>query len=144
MMADGAYRILMAEDNAADVYLIHQALQLHRLAYHLETADNGEDMLKMIASIDRDPAETCPDLFLLDLNLPKRPGDEVLARIRESSRCSDVPVIVVTSSDSPQDRARVKELGASFYFRKPPDLARFMTIGQIVRDLLEPQAGLAP
>ena len=144
MMADGAYRILMAEDNAADVYLVNQALQLQQLAYHLETADNGEDMLKMIARIDRDLSQTCPDLFLVDLNLPKRPGDEILAHIRDSNRCSDVPVIVITSSDSPQDRARARELGASFYFRKPTDLERFMSIGQIVRDFLEPQPGVAP
>ena len=144
MMADGAYRILMAEDNAADVYLVNQALQLQRLDYHLETADNGEDMLNMIASIDRDLSQTCPDLFLVDLNLPKRPGDEILAHIRDSNRCSAVPVIVITSSDSPQDRARARELGASFYFRKPPDLERFMSIGQIVRDFLEPQRGVAP
>jgi DNA-binding response OmpR family regulator len=99
-------------------------------------ADNGEDMLKMIAGIDEDPSANCPDLFLIDLNLPRRPGDEILARIRQTSRCSHVPTIVITSSDSPQDRARARDLGASFYFRKPADLERFMAIGGIVRDFL--------
>jgi DNA-binding response OmpR family regulator len=51
-------------------------------------------------------------------------------------------VIVITSSDSPQDRARARELGASFYFRKPPDLERFMAIGRIVGEFLEPQTGV--
>jgi chemotaxis family two-component system response regulator Rcp1 len=143
-MADSQYRIWIAEDNAADVYLIEEALRRHGFEYHLETADNGEDMLKMIAKIDQEPSLSCPDLFLVDLNLPRRPGDEVLARIRESTRCSHVPVIVITSSDSPQDRARARELGASFYFRKPADLERFMSIGGIVREILKNQADGVP
>ncbi len=143
-MADNPYRILIAEDNKADVYLIEEALRRHGFAYHLETADNGEDMLRMIAKIEQDPSQRCPDLFLVDLNLPRRPGDEVLAQIRVGPRCSHVPVIVITSSDSPQDRARARELGASFYFRKPPDLERFMAIGGIVGEFLEPRTGGVP
>ena len=135
--SENTYRIWIAEDNPADVYLIEEALRRHEFAYRLTTADNGEDMLNMIARLDRDPSESCPDLFLIDLNLPRRSGDEILAHIRQSSRCRDVPVIVITSSDSPQDRARVRELGASFYFRKPADLERFMAIGGIVRNFLD-------
>jgi chemotaxis family two-component system response regulator Rcp1 len=136
-MAQTSYRIWIAEDNPADVYLIQEALRRYEFTYHLEIADNGEDMLKMIARIDQDPSESCPDLFMIDLNLPRRPGDEILGRIRQSSRCAHVPAIVITSSDSPQDRARARELGASFYFRKPADLEKFMAIGGIVRDFLE-------
>ena len=129
-MAKNSYQIWIAEDNPADVYLIEESLRRHQFEYHLENADNGEEMIKMIAKIDRDPKQNCPDIFLIDLNLPRRSGDEVLAHIRQSSRCKDVPVIVVTSSDSPQDRARTSELGASFYFRKPADLEKFMAIGR--------------
>jgi two-component system, chemotaxis family, response regulator Rcp1 len=143
-MAKTPYRIWIAEDNPADVYLIEEALRRHEFAYDLEIADNGEDMLKMIAVIDQDPSQSCPDLFLVDLNLPRRPGDEILARIRQSSRCSNVPVIVITSSDSPQDRGRARDLGASFYFRKPADLERFMAIGGIVREFLETRTGGIP
>jgi len=140
-MADHPYRIWIAEDNPADVYLIEEALRRHEFQYRLAVADNGEEMLKMIAAVDRDPSQSCPDLFLIDLNLPRRPGDEILARLRQSSRCAHVPAIVITSSDSPQDRARARELGASFYFRKPADLERFMAIGGIVRKFLESTAG---
>jgi CheY-like chemotaxis protein len=143
-MAETPYQIWIAEDNPADVYLIEEALRRHEFAYHLEVADNGEEMLQMIAGVDQDPSANCPDLFLVDLNLPRRPGDEILARIRQSSRCSHVPVIVITSSDSPQDRARVRDLGASFYFRKPADLERFMAIGGIVRGFLETRTGDVP
>ena len=144
LMAKSPYQIWIAEDNPADVYLIEEALRRHEFAYHLEIADNGEDMLKMITGIDQDPSANCPDLFLIDLNLPRRPGDEILARIRQSSRCAQVPAIVITSSDSPQDRARARELGASFYFRKPADLEKFMTIGGIVRGFLERESDGVP
>ena len=143
-MEEVSYRIWIAEDNPADVYLIEEALRRHKFAYRLTTADNGEDMLNMIARLDRDPAEGCPDLFLIDLNLPRRSGDEILARLRQSSRCSLVPAIVITSSDSPQDRARVRDLGASYYFRKPADLEKFMAIGGIVRTFLEKQTHGVP
>lgn len=139
-MIDRQYRIWLAEDNPADVYLIEEALRRHDFAYRLEMADNGEDMIKMIVTLDHDPAKHRPDIFLLDLNLPKRSGDEILAQIRNSQRCNDVPVIVITSSDSPQDRARTRALGASFYFRKPADLETFMTIGGIVKQFLDSSA----
>ena len=143
-MAEAPYRIWIAEDNRADVYLIEEALRRNEFPYRLTTADNGEDMLKMISEIDSDPSQNCPDIFLIDLNLPRRSGDEILAHIRHSSRCARVPAIVITSSDSPQDRARARELGASFYFRKPADLEKFMTIGGIVRRFLETQDGGPP
>jgi two-component system, chemotaxis family, response regulator Rcp1 len=142
--SENTYRIWIAEDNPADVYLIEEALQRHEFAYRLTTADNGEDMLNMIARLDRDPSESCPDLFLIDLNLPRRSGDEILARLRASGRCAQIPAIVITSSDSPQDRARARELGASFYFRKPADLERFMAIGEIVRKFLETKTDGVP
>ena len=143
-MAESPYRIWIAEDNPADVYLIEEALRRHEFTYRLATAGNGEDMLNMIARLDQDPTESCPDLFLIDLNLPRRSGAEILALIRRSNRCAKIPAIVITSSDSPQDRARASELGASFYFRKPADLEKFMAIGGVVRKFLEPQTDGAP
>jgi len=136
-MTESPYQIWIAEDNPADVYLIEEALRRRPFAYLLTTAENGEEMLKMIARLDGDPAENRPDLFLIDLNLPRRSGDEILAWIRQSTRCAEVPVIVITSSDSPQDRDRARQFGASFYFRKPADLERFMAIGEIVQNFLE-------
>ena len=143
-MTESPYQIWIAEDNPADVYLIQEAMRRHEFEYQLEVADNGEDMLKKLARLEQDPSASCPHLFLIDLNLPKRPGDEILERIRQSSRCAHVPAIVITSSDSPRDRARARELGASFYFRKPADLERFMAIGGIVRDFLEKESDGVP
>src|SRR5579862_4910914 len=131
-MAELAYRIWIAEDNPADVYLIEEALRREGFTYRLQIADNGEDMLNKIAALDQNPSEGAPDLFMIDLNLPRRSGTDILARIRGSSCCSKVPVIIITSSDSPEDRSRASQLGASYYFRKPPELDRFLTIGGIV------------
>lgn len=139
VMEDRPYRIWIAEDNAADVYLIEEALRRQEFSYRLATAANGEEMLNMISTIEQNASEMCPDLFLIDLNLPRRSGDEILAHIRQSSRCAQVPAIVITSSDSPRDRARARDLGASFYFHKPADLEKFMAIGGIVRHFLEPK-----
>ena len=143
-MTEGEYRILIAEDNRADVYLIEEALRRRGFKYRLEVADNGEEMLKMVDRIEQDPSQGSPDLFLVDLNLPRRTGDEVLAEIRKSHRFDQVPIIVITSSNSPEDRARVRELGASFYFRKPADLDRFLAIGGIIEQFLLHPAGGVP
>jgi len=143
-MPQATYQIWIAEDNPADVYLIEEALRRHAFSYRLATAGNGEDMLNMILRLEGDPSQTCPDLFLIDLNLPRRSGAEILGKIRQSRRCAQVPAIVITSSDSPQDRAKAQELGASFYFRKPADLEKFMTLGGVVRNFLEPQAKVPP
>ena len=62
-MTESPYQIWIAEDNPADVYLIEEALRRHEFAYHLTTADNGEDMLKMIAKLDRDPPKPVPTFF---------------------------------------------------------------------------------
>ena len=76
---------------------------------------------------------------MLDLNLPAPPASRILMRIRESRRCSGIPIIIVTSSDSPLDRAAAAQLGATSYFQKPGDLAGFMQLGRVVRDALDGQ-----
>jgi DNA-binding response OmpR family regulator len=77
-----------------------------------------------------------PHLVLLDLNLPRRSGDQILQHLRHSDRCKDIPVVVVTSSDSPRDKAEMSRLGATRYFRKPSRLDEFMRLGPLVRELV--------
>ena len=78
-----------------------------------------------------------PRLVILDLNLPKVSGGQVLERVRQSSRCASVPVLVLTSSDSPKDKAEVARFGATKYFRKSSRLDEFMNLGVEIRNLLE-------
>jgi DNA-binding response OmpR family regulator len=70
---------------------------------------------------DSDPAAPCPTLVLLDINLPRKHGGEVLKYVRNSRKCRNVVVIAVSSSDSPRDREDMMKLGASGYFRKPSE-----------------------
>lgn len=128
--------IILAEDNGGDTFLIQEALQQHNLTPQLKTVDNGESMILLIDEFDKEDSPACPDLILLDLNLPKRSGDEVLKHLRKSSRCPSTPVIVMTSSDSQEDRERATGLGVSAYFRKPSDLDGFMEIGLLIRQVL--------
>jgi CheY-like chemotaxis protein len=81
-------------------------------------------------------SQACPDLVLLDLNLPKVGGDVVLERVRSSRACKSVKVLIVSSSDAPSDRERAMQLGASEYFRKPSSLEQYMEFGPKVRMLL--------
>lgn len=128
-------RILLVEDNPADVFLIKEAMRTHGIPFDLEWFADGEDA---VAHIDHlDPAARVPDAILLDLNLPKVDGKEVLACIRRNAQLKHVPVAILTSSDSPHDRREAARLGASIYIKKPPTLDEFLDVGGTIRDLLE-------
>lgn len=102
---------------------------------------DGQKAIDFIARAETDPTAPCPHLLVLDLNLPKRDGFEVLRRVRASAACKDIPVLIVTSSDSPADLQQAAALGAG-YFRKPPSLAEFLKLGAVLKQLL-PQCGRA-
>ena len=128
---DDPVRILLAEDNPADVYLIEEALREHGVPYQITLAKDGEAAIAMITAGDVQPT-----LIMLDLNMPKRGGGEVLTRLRQDPRCATVPVVVLTSSDSPADREEVMRLGATSYIRKPTGLDEFLTIGATIKQLV--------
>jgi len=133
--------VLLAEDNPGDVFLVRRALEKHGLLdVELVVVEDGQAALRYIERVDADDSVACPNLALLDLNLPRATGSRILTRIRQSRRCSGIPIIIVTSSDSPLDRDAASQLGASAYFQKPGDLAGFMRLGQVVRDALNGQA----
>ena len=130
------YLILLVEDNPADVFLVEQAVQFHRVPARLLVLDNGEEALTYLAQADANPAMRCPDLVLLDLNLPRRSGREVLEQFKQAGRCCDVPVIILTSSNSPDDRRETAALGAVRYFRKPTSYQEFLKIGEVLEEVL--------
>jgi len=131
----------LAEDNPGDVFLVRRALEKHGLRdVELIVVEDGQAALLYIERVDGDATVVSPDLALLDLNLPRATGSRILLRIRQSRRCGGIPIIIVTSSDSPLDRNAASELGATAYFQKPGDLAGFMQLGQVVRDALDGQA----
>ena len=128
-------RILVVEDNPADVVLIQEALAEYAMQYSLRVLSDGAETISFLRGIDWPHYPACPDVILLDLNLPKVDGHELLRLIREHPVCSGVPVIVVTSSDSAEDRRRAAQLGATDYFRKPSSLEDFLKLGGIVKKL---------
>jgi chemotaxis family two-component system response regulator Rcp1 len=92
--------------------------------------------VEFIDKVEAGKGVPCPDLFLLDLNLPKKDGIEVLRHMRNSAACKNAFVVVVTSSDSAGDREAGNALGFNEYFRKPSEYAEFMKLGSMIRELL--------
>jgi two-component system, chemotaxis family, response regulator Rcp1 len=129
--------ILLAEDNIGDVMLVQEALTAHRIEGTLHVVKDGQEALDFVARMGKPESVPCPDLMLLDMNLPKADGATVLAAFREHKASAATPVIVVTSSNNPKDRSRVAALGVTHYFRKPPDFDEFMKLGEVVRDVLQ-------
>jgi chemotaxis family two-component system response regulator Rcp1 len=127
--------ILLAEDNPGDVFLVRRALDIHGIDYELRLARDGEEALKLVRQAEI--GETQIDLMLVDLNLPRYDGGQIVAAARSGARLRTTPIILLTSSDSPHDRRRITELGATLYFRKPSDLNLFMEIGQMVKALMD-------
>jgi CheY-like chemotaxis protein len=130
-------RILLAEDNDGDVFLVRRALAKRGLDHELVVTHNGEEAKMWLdAHTAAHKLGSRPDLILLDLNLPRIDGGQLLSHIRKSDAFSRTPVIVLTSSDSPKDRRMAMDLGANLYFRKPTDLASFMELGRVIEETL--------
>jgi CheY-like chemotaxis protein len=128
--------VFLVEDNAADVFFVRTALQSEGIGSDVLVVQDGERALAFIETTDADPKARCPQVILLDLNLPRVSGLEVLRRVRKSARFADVPVIIVTSSDAAIDRAEAASLGANEYFLKPESLDEYMKLGPIVKAVL--------
>ncbi|MHB8734035.1 MAG: response regulator [Terriglobales bacterium] len=126
-------RIWLVEDNPADVYLLEKALQDRQISYELTRHEDGEQAIRALARADW----FTPDLILLDLNLPRREGFDVLRAVRVRPSLVGVPVGILTSSNTAKDRHRVGLIGAERYIHKPPTLEEFIDqVGQAVEDLL--------
>ena len=129
--------VLVVEDNRADVFLVERAVEFCKLSVRLKVIEDGEEALKYFERVESDENVPCPDVLLLDLNLPRRSGREVLKSVRQAKRSRDVPVIILTSSNSPEDRRETAALGATRYFRKPTSYQEFLKIGDILGEVLK-------
>src|SRR5207245_1831542 len=125
--------IVLVEDNPADVLLVRKALQEKGIKCELTCFEAGEKALKNLSQEGR----LAPDLILLDLNLPGADGVDVLRKICSIPRLSEVPVVILTSSESPSDIQRTARIGAARYIRKPSRLEDFLTeVGRAVEEML--------
>jgi CheY-like chemotaxis protein len=129
--------ILLAEDNPADVQLVREALDDRSVECDLQVVCDGEQAIAFLDRLDAHSELKCPSLLLLDLHLPKRDGTEIMRRLRASERCGQTAVVILTSSDSPSDMENAERHAALHYFRKPSSLDQFLTLGDIVKAIIE-------
>ncbi len=129
-------RIFLAEDNLADVWLIEEALRRQSLAFELDhylTAEQAIDAAQSCGSEGR----PVPDLLLLDYNLPRGNGSEILAAAAKNPNLTNVPKAILSSSLQPAELAEARQLGASCFITKPANLADFFReVGTTVAELL--------
>jgi two-component system, chemotaxis family, response regulator Rcp1 len=130
-------QILLVEDNPADVELVMEALEEHAVSCELLLATNGERAITFLDEISAGK-QSCPDLLILDLNLPRKSGKDILERMRAGGICQHVPVVVLTSSDSQTDKDAVARFQPSRYIRKPLELEDFLQLGGVFKRLLNP------
>jgi DNA-binding response OmpR family regulator len=131
-----AARILVIEDNASDVFLLNRALKKQDFPFELVRLLNGGEALAFIRRQGAYAEAAIPDLILMDLNLAKYTGEDILREIRAVKHLAGVPVCVWSSSQSRRDQCVLKNLGVSQFITKPSGLDQFMEIGKTIKDLL--------
>lgn len=127
-------RVVVVEDNDTDVLLLRLALSEHKIDYELIILEDGEAAMTYLAGTS---GQAAPSLIVLDLNLPKRDGLEVLESLRRSTSLAHVPVMIPTSSNSPREKERAERLGVSAYLHKPNDLDAFLSVGAVIAELVK-------
>lgn len=126
--------ILLVEDNPGDVELVREALGEGKIRNELHVASDGVEAMRFLHREDEFGDANCPDLILLDLNLPKKNGREVLQEIKNDPSLKFIPVVVLTSSKAEEDIVRSYNLHANCYVTKPVDLDQFLHVVKSIED----------
>lgn len=129
--------MLLVEDNEADIRLTEIALQQSKLENRLHVVRDGEQALAFLKNEGPFVDAVRPDILLLDLNLPKLGGTEVLKEIRGTKALKSLPVVILTTSDADKDIYESYELQANCYITKPADLRKFMGVVEMIEDFWE-------
>lgn len=129
-----AIEILLVEDNPADVRLTREALRESRVIHQLNAVKDGVEAMEYLRRQGNFAGATRPDLILLDLNLPRMSGLEVLRHVKEDHSLKHIPVIVLTTSKAEQDLLHAYDLHTNCYITKPVDLDQFF---QVIRSIEE-------
>jgi two-component system, chemotaxis family, response regulator Rcp1 len=120
--------ILLVEDNPGDERLTREALKEGKVYSNLHWAKDGVEALEFLRRIGKFGAAPRPDIILLDLNLPKKDGREVLAEIKKDEQLKRIPVVILTTSKAEEDVMRTYNLHANCYVTKPVDLEKFIVV----------------
>jgi CheY-like chemotaxis protein len=126
--------ILLVEDNPGDVRLTIEALKEGKVSNRLSVARDGVEALAFLRREGPHANAPRPDLILLDLNLPRRDGREVLAEVKADARLRRIPVVVLTTSKAEEDILRTYDLHANCYITKPVDLDQFISVVRSIDD----------
>ena len=126
--------ILLIEDNAGDARLAMEALREAKVQNHLSWVADGTEALSYLRREGKHAAAPRPDLMLLDLNLPRVDGRQVLAEIKADPRLKRIPVVVLTTSQAEEDILRAYNLNANCYISKPVDLDQFIKVVRSIED----------
>ena len=126
--------ILLVEDNPGDVRLTREALREAKVINHLTVIKDGVEALAFLRREGQYADALRPHLILLDLNLPKKDGRELLAEIKNDEKLKRIPVVVLTTSQDEQDVLKTYSLHANCYVTKPVDLEQFITVVKSIED----------
>ena len=129
-------RIVVIEDNDSDVFLLGRALKLQDFQFEMVHLLNGREALAFIRREGAYVNSAIPNLILVDLNLAKYTGEDILREIRVAKHLAGIPVCAWSSSQSMSDRSSLAELGVSQVITKPAGLDQFLAIGRLIKDLL--------
>jgi len=136
MTEQGHLTVLVVDDNLTDVWLVNEALDESGIHPALLVASDGEEALTVLDRIERDVLP-CPNLMVVDLNLPRGSGFDVLKHIRAGPKCAACPVAIFSSSNAASDKREAARLGASAYIEKPCNLSDLPAVGNRLKELME-------
>ena len=125
---------LLVEDNPGDVRLTQEALKSHKLQNNLHVVTDGEEAMAFLRKQGKYKDAPRPDIILLDLNLPKKDGREVLAEIKSEPGLKTIPVVIISSSEAEQDIIKSYNLNANCYVTKPVNFDQFIKVVQSIND----------
>ena len=130
------FHILVAEDNPGDLFLIQEALKTHQVPCRVHAVETGEEFLAYAKETCHEEEMPKPDLIILDWSLPRGSGAQLVQAIRETERCADAYILVLSSSLSPKDRDDAAKAGVNQFLSKPAELDEFLGIGAVVKHAL--------
>jgi CheY-like chemotaxis protein len=134
VFASRPVEILLVEDNPGDARLTVEALREGKIRNNLHHAKDGVEALAFLRREGPHAAAPAPDIVLLDLNLPRKDGREVLSEMKRDARLKSIPVVVLTTSEAEQDIVASYELHANCYITTPVDLDKFISIVKAIED----------
>ena len=126
--------ILLVEDNKGDVGLIEEVFEEAKIRNNIHVAEDGEEAMLYLHGEGKFSGSPRPDIILLDLNLPKKDGREVLREIKEDDNLKNIPVVILTTSNAEKDILRAYDLHANAYITKPLDFDQFIKVVESIEN----------